>query len=67
MIDWQEALWSIWSYVTEFFSTPERVAATILTISTIGLWLSTRKLWKITGRARPTYRPRRAGLHFRWR
>jgi hypothetical protein len=49
MTDWHEPLWSIWTYVTEFFSTPERATATVLTISTIGLWLSTRKLWKITG------------------
>jgi hypothetical protein len=44
-----EALWAIWTYA---FSTPERATATftgVLAISTILLWLSTRKLWKVTG------------------
>lgn len=44
-----DELWSIWNYVTEFFSTPERTTATVLTLSTIGLWWSTRRLWKVTG------------------
>ena len=43
-----EALWFIWAYA---FSTPERTTATctaVLAFSTIGLWLSTRKLWGVT-------------------
>jgi hypothetical protein len=48
MTDWREALWSIWTYA---FSTPERATATftaVLAISTICLWWSTRKLWRVT-------------------
>jgi len=38
----------IWAYVADFFSTPERVTATVLAVSTIFLWWSTRRLWRVT-------------------
>jgi len=41
----------IWAYVADVFSTPERATAVftgVLAISTIGLWLSTRRLWRVT-------------------
>jgi hypothetical protein len=43
-----ETLSIIWAYVADFFSTPERVTAAVLTLSTIALWWSTRRLWKVT-------------------
>jgi hypothetical protein len=51
MTDWREAPGFIWAYIADFFSTPERVTAlftAVLAVSTIGLWLSTRKLWRVT-------------------
>jgi hypothetical protein len=45
---WLEIFWSIWAFL---FSSPERTTATftaVLGLSTIGLWLSTRKLWRVT-------------------
>jgi hypothetical protein len=48
MTDWREAPGFIWAYVADFFSTPERVTATILLVSTIALWWSTRRLWRVT-------------------
>jgi hypothetical protein len=48
MPDWLEIFWSIWTFL---FSSPERTTATftaVLGLSTIGLWLSTRKLWRVT-------------------
>jgi hypothetical protein len=48
MTDWREAPGFIWAYVADFFSTPERVTATILAVSTIFLWWSTRRLWQVT-------------------
>lgn len=55
MTDWREApgfIWAyvadVWAYVTDFFSTPERVTATVLAVSTIFLWWSTRRLWRVT-------------------
>src|SRR5215469_18787335 len=44
MTDWAD----VWAYVTDFFSTPERVTATVLAVSTIFLWWSTRRLWRVT-------------------
>jgi hypothetical protein len=45
---------TLWVYLELFFSTPERATATftavftaVLAISTIGLWRSTRKLWRV--------------------
>src|SRR6516162_7956282 len=41
----------IWSYVANIFSTPERATAVftgVLAFSTIGLWWSTRRLWRVT-------------------
>src|SRR5215813_1955282 len=51
MTDWREAPGFIWAYIADFFSTPERVTATftaVLAVSTIFLWLSTRRLWEVT-------------------
>jgi hypothetical protein len=46
-----EIVSSSWAYVADLFSTPERATAVftgVLAISTIFLWLSTRKLWRVT-------------------
>jgi hypothetical protein len=48
MTNWHEAPGFIWAYVADFFSTPERVTATVLAVSTIFLWWSTRRLWRVT-------------------
>ena len=48
MTDWREAPGFIWAYIADFFSTPERVTATVLAVSTIALWWSTRRLWQVT-------------------
>jgi len=55
MTDWRDEVpglmahvTDVWAYVADLFSTPERAIATILALSTIGLWLSTRKLWRVT-------------------
>jgi hypothetical protein len=48
MTDWREAIGTIWAYAADLFSTPERATATILVLSTIGLWWSTRRLWQVT-------------------
>jgi hypothetical protein len=51
MSDWPEVVSLIWAYLANIFSTPERATAVftgVLAISTIGLWLSTRSLWRVT-------------------
>src|SRR5262245_9702790 len=48
MTDWREAPGFIWAYIADFLSTPERVTATVLAVSTILLWWSTRRLWRVT-------------------
>jgi len=50
-------------YVTDFFSTPERVTATVLALSTIFLWLSTRRLWRVT-RIAAEHIPHAAGRYW---
>jgi hypothetical protein len=50
-MNWREVVSLIWAYAADVFSTPERATAVftgVLAISTIGLWWSTRKLWRIT-------------------
>jgi hypothetical protein len=45
---WLEIFWSIWTFL---FGDPHRTTATftvVLGFSTVFLWLSTRKLWRIT-------------------
>lgn len=51
MTDWREAPGFIWAYVVDVFSTPESATAVftgVLAVSTIALWWSTRKLWRVT-------------------
>ena len=48
MSDWREVVDLIWAYAADVLSTPERATAAILAISTIGLWWSTRRLWRVT-------------------
>src|SRR5262249_60170307 len=51
MSDWREVVGLIWAYAADVFSTPERATAAftaVLAISTIGLWWSTRRLWRVT-------------------
>jgi hypothetical protein len=48
MSAWPEVVGPIWAYVADVFSTPERAMAAVLAISTIGLWWSTRRLWRVT-------------------
>lgn len=48
MSNWREVVSLIWAYA---FSTPERATAAftgVLAISTICLWWSTRRLWRVT-------------------
>jgi len=55
MTDWREALGLVWAYAADLFSTPEGATAVftcVLALSTIGLWLSTRRLWR-TRRTKP--------------
>jgi hypothetical protein len=48
MSAWPEVVSPIWAYVADVFSTPERAMAAVLAISTIGLWWSTGRLWRVT-------------------
>src|SRR5262245_53016606 len=50
-MNWREVVSLIGAYVADVFSTPERATAVftgVLALSTIGLWLSTRRLWRVT-------------------
>jgi hypothetical protein len=50
-MNWREVVSLIWAYAADVFSTPERATAVftgVLAISTIALWWSTHKLWRVT-------------------